>query len=352
MNGNKTEHFPSTLIVVRYVLICAFMILIWAILIMVYFDHSVVPFDRIQSILMPWKAPITDSAELGLINRLTLMKDQLAASKRIANLSFIIMTVCFAIFSAYLGLVYQQKQRRLRENRLLQVKNQEIARRNEFIRYISATIGHEFKNNLARIKRRFDLQSNMDEVSRKSIYGNFDKLFSDIDIFKKIADEREAGLISFEDVNLKHLLEEISVNYGEFAEISFQNTIEEPVIFASVPLLKTVFENILDNAVKYKKNSQAIASLTISISLDSDDVRRYVALSFKDNGIGMDEQQADQCFYKGSSTGDGWGEGMYYSKYVVGLHAGKIRVGKEYTEPDVGTEILIHLPYVKEAISV
>ena len=63
----------------------------------------------------------------------------------------------------------------------------------------------------------------------------------------------------------------------------------------------------------------------------------------------MDEVMADQCFYKGRTTGEGWGQGLYYAKYVVCLHAGKIRVGKEYTAPGRGAEIIINLPFVEEA---
>ncbi|MDH4231845.1 MAG: hypothetical protein OEW04_07415, partial [Nitrospirota bacterium] len=67
---------------------------------------------------------------------------------------------------------------------------------------------------------------------------------------------------------------------------------------------------------------------------------------------GMDEQEADRCFYKGKGSREGWGQGLYFVKYVIGLHAGKIRVGKEYTAPGVGTEIIINLPFVEEALDV
>ena len=63
----------------------------------------------------------------------------------------------------------------------------------------------------------------------------------------------------------------------------------------------------------------------------------------------MDEQQAEQCFYKGTESETGWGQGLYFAKYVVGLHAGKIRVGKEHTAPEEGTEIIINLPFVEES---
>ncbi len=66
----------------------------------------------------------------------------------------------------------------------------------------------------------------------------------------------------------------------------------------------------------------------------------------------MDERQADLCFYKGKGTQDGWGQGLYFAKYVVGLHAGKIRVGKEYTCLGRGTEIIINLPFIEESLHV
>ena len=66
----------------------------------------------------------------------------------------------------------------------------------------------------------------------------------------------------------------------------------------------------------------------------------------------MDEEEADKCFYRGKGTEGGWGQGLYFAKYVIGLHAGKIRVGKEYTAPGIGTEIMIKLPFVEETIDV
>jgi hypothetical protein len=36
----------------------------------------------------------------------------------------------------------------------------------------------------------------------------------------------------------------------------------------------------------------------------------------------------------------------------MGLHAGTIRVGKEYTAPGTGTEIIINLPFVEEELNV
>ncbi len=328
------------------------MVMIWALFFMVYFDYFITPFDKIIPWLLPIKGLYTMPADSSMTGRLSYMQGILDASHNMASISFIVMISSFTILSVYLALLYQQKQRRSRENRLLQLKNQEIARRNEFIRYISATIGHEFKNNLARIKRRLDLMSGLTDESRQRLYVNLDNLFADIRIFKKISEEREDELAGFSEMSLKQTLTDLSVRFNDLADVTFEEQALIPNIYASHDLMRSVFENLFDNAIKYKKPEQPRAIIRISFSIDKDGTRPYVSLSFKDEGTGMDEPHAEQCFYKGTGSETGWGQGLYFAKYVVGLHAGKIRVGKEYTSPGAGTEIIINLPFVEETLHV
>jgi signal transduction histidine kinase len=342
----------SVLRAVRYVSLLTVTVVIWLLFGMVYMDRFVRPFDRFGPWLMPWEAPVSIPPNADVEWRLTIMQGQLDASNRVSHYAFLIMTGSFAMLCVYLTLVYQQKQRRARENRLLVIRNQEIAQRNEFIRYISATIGHEFKNNLGRIKRRLDLLPDLPIESRAPIDENLDKLFADIDIFKKISDERESALMDFSRVDLRAILESMVAQYSDLADFYFQDKVSLPAITASQTLLKTVFENLIDNSIKYKKPEQARARIFLSFSLDTDVRRQYLSLSFRDEGAGMDEREADLCFYKGKGAMGGWGRGLYYVKYVVGLHAGKIRVGKEYTAPGAGAEIIINLPFTEETLNV
>lgn len=335
---------------VRSLVMIAVLLAIWAVVGMVYADRFIPPFDRLVPHLMPWKGMSSLPESGGLGERLSHMQGLLEASSRVANYAFFSMVGSFALFIGYLTFVYQQRQRRTHENRILRLKNQEIARRSEFIRYISATIGHEFKNNLGRIKRRMDLIPNLPRDASERINENLDKLFADIDVFKKISDERESALVDFRRVDLREMLTVLAKQYADFADIEIVPVAgyPEPVIVASPTLLKTVFENLLDNSIKYKKPAQAKAKVLLSCSMDRDGSRRYISLSFRDEGTGMNEQQADQCFYRSRSASGGWGAGLYYAKYVVGLHAGKIRVGKDYTREDQGTEIIINLPFMEE----
>jgi signal transduction histidine kinase len=344
--------FISVLNKLKYTLMAVVMVAVWLAFGMVWFDRFIPPFDRLVPLLMPWKALYLIPAEASFGARLAFMQDILEASGRTASAAFATMAVSFVAFSFHATLIYNQRQRRARENELLLLKNREIARRNEFIRYISATISHEFKNNLGRIKRRLDLLPGLPQETRERIDGNMDKLFADIEIFKKISEQREAALIDFRKVGLDSMLEELARQYGDLADISIYAATQMPSIIASPALLKTVFENIIDNAVAWKKYDQPRAVIRISCGLDDDGSRTYVSLAFRDFGQGMDEQQADQCFYHKTKTPGGWGQGLLFAKYVVGMHAGKIKVGKEHTAKDSGTEFIIHLPFVEEDLHV
>ncbi len=325
--------------------------LVWLVLAMFYFEVFPPPFERVGDWIIPWRQLFSPDAGSSLQARMVYMEGLFQRSVLVGNLGLLLMVGSFVALVVYSTTVLQQKQRRARENELLLLKNREIARRNEFIRYISATIGHEFKNNLGRIKRRLALLD-LPPSPRKHIEGNLEKLFADINIFKKISDEREAGLISFERIDLRDMIAAVADQHSDLAEVSYNVGLANPAIFASRTLLKTVIENLFDNAVKYKKPDQEKARVKVSCSMDIDGVRRYVALSIRDEGIGMDEQQAEACFYKGMGSGEGWGEGLYFTKYVVGLHAGKVKVGMQNTSPGEGTEIIINLPYVEEALDV
>lgn len=329
----------------------AVMALVWALLVMVVFEWFPGPLLPLHHALMPWRGLMEGFMQPTMLGRIEHLERIMEDSKTVGSLARLVMFCSFMLLVAYTTVVFQHRQRRMRENELLMMKNQEIARRNEFIRYISATIGHEFKNNLGRIKRRLDLMG-IDPQARARIDENFLKLFADIDIFKQIASEREAGLIEFESLDLAQMLDSMKGQYSDMARISCVHETAPPRIYASRVLIRTVFENLIDNSIKYKKPSQSHADISFICSIEEDSSRRYVTIRVRDEGVGMDDTHADRCFYERKSTSGGWGEGLYFVKYVIGLHAGKVRIGREHTAPGKGTEIIINLPYVEESVGV
>jgi hypothetical protein len=122
--------------IIRYLAVVLVMLLVWTVFLMVYFEWFVPPFNLLIPVLTPWKMMFLAPAQTTLEGRLSFMQELLDDSRIIASTSFVVMAISFMTLSGYAIFIYQQRQRRSRENELLQIKNREIARRNEFIRYI------------------------------------------------------------------------------------------------------------------------------------------------------------------------------------------------------------------------
>ncbi|GAB4363041.1 MAG: HAMP domain-containing sensor histidine kinase [Calditrichia bacterium] len=93
--------------------------------------------------------------------------------------------------------------------------------------------------------------------------------------------------------------------------------------------LKMVFDNLIDNAIKYSIESPAI---TIKLNSDS----KYLTVKFIDNGVGIplaDQKKIFHKFYrvprKDIPNIKGTGLGLYMVREIVKLHRGKISVYSE-----------------------
>jgi two-component system phosphate regulon sensor histidine kinase PhoR len=105
--------------------------------------------------------------------------------------------------------------------------------------------------------------------------------------------------------------------------------------------LTNVFNNLLDNAIKYCKHNPAITIRTLNRD-------RSLTVEVKDNGIGItpeDQKRVFQKFYR-VPTGNvhdvkGFGLGLSYVKTVVEAHGGHITVRSEFGK---GSVFSVYLP--------
>jgi signal transduction histidine kinase len=108
--------------------------------------------------------------------------------------------------------------------------------------------------------------------------------------------------------------------------------------------LATVFEHLIDNAVKYSPDGGRIAVEAVA--------GERVVVTVSDEGIGMHADQAAHCFEKfwqAESTDvrrfGGTGIGLYIVRSLIEAMGGRISVR---SEPGVGTSFLVELiPYVE-----
>lgn len=110
---------------------------------------------------------------------------------------------------------------------------------------------------------------------------------------------------------------------------------------------QNVINNLLDNAVKYRKPDQPI-----DIYLTTWNDKDNLYLSVRDTGIGIKKDNLKKVFDKfyRVHTGNvhdvkGFGLGLAYVKNIVDLHNGEIKVDSEYGK---GTTFTIKLPVIRE----
>jgi two-component system phosphate regulon sensor histidine kinase PhoR len=114
-----------------------------------------------------------------------------------------------------------------------------------------------------------------------------------------------------------------------------------PIICADEARLREVFDNLLDNAVKYSSKSG-------EIRLEADRAGDQIALSVSDDGIGISQEDLPRIFERfyradkarGRELG-GTGLGLAIVKHIAQLHGGRVEAESELGR---GTTIRVVLP--------
>jgi signal transduction histidine kinase len=154
--------------------------------------------------------------------------------------------------------------------------------------------------------------------------------------------------LNITDIHVNELLTDISDSLSlrinsENGEMIRHLDAKNDIIRGDKAHLTNVFYNILENAIKYRKDSE------LRITLSTRSSNKGVTISFQDNGIGIskeDQKMIFQKFYR-VPTGNihnvkGFGLGLSYVKIIVDAHRGSIKLESEL---GVGSKFEIFLPY-------
>ncbi len=106
-------------------------------------------------------------------------------------------------------------------------------------------------------------------------------------------------------------------------------------------MIKRVFDNIINNAIKCSHENQ-------EIDIKVEVISSIIYLTIKDEGIGMIENELSKIFEpfsnvssKGTSVESSVGLGMSTVKYIYDLHNFEIIIK---SAQNIGTEVLIKMP--------
>jgi signal transduction histidine kinase len=161
----------------------------------------------------------------------------------------------------------------------------------------------------------------------------------------------QTGKISFEPQKLnfadicKDILEilkpsanskNITINYYAPDEIN---------VFADKDMLKTIFRNLISNAIKFTNKNG-------TININSEENSGNVTISVSDNGIGISQDNLAKLFdiskvltTKGTAEETGTGLGLLLCKEFIEKHGGKIWVESEVGK---GSDFKFTLPISAE----
>lgn len=163
--------------------------------------------------------------------------------------------------------------------------------------------------------------------------------------------EKQKATLKFKDLEMNDIIASVAntfqikvEKFGGNIDIDLQAT--NDLISADKMHITNVVFNLLDNAVKYRKEQEP---LSLMVRTWNNNNKLYI--SVEDNGIGMKKDDAKRVFeqFYRVSTGNrhdvkGFGLGLAYVKKIVNDHGGSIKADSEY---GVGTKFIISLPIVK-----
>ncbi|MGL4853127.1 MAG: sensor histidine kinase [Phocaeicola sp.] len=163
--------------------------------------------------------------------------------------------------------------------------------------------------------------------------------------------ERQKAVLKMKELNANDVIKGVLNTFTLKVE-RYNGTITsnldalDPYIFVDEMHFTNVIFNILDNAVKYKKEE---GELSLNIKTWNETNKLYI--SIEDNGIGIKKENIKKIFDKfyRVHTGNlhdvkGFGLGLAYVKKIIQDHKGTIRAESEL---NVGTKFIIVLPLFK-----
>ncbi|MGZ5134152.1 MAG: sensor histidine kinase, partial [Flavitalea sp.] len=264
-----------------------------------------------------------------------------------------------------LELIVEQRTKELKE------ANISLQQSNENLQQFASIASHDLQEPLRKIKtftsileKRF--ASNLPDGGKGVIdkievsADRMSKLIKEVLQFSKLAHGTKEFIPTDLNDILMNVLDDLDLLVGETkALVHYKEHL--PVVEAIPIQMNQLFYNILINSLKFHREP---ASPEITIShriLSKDDVRTYTNLNesisyleikFSDNGIGFDQQFAEQIFLlferlHSLSDFEGTGLGLALCKKIVENHHGHIFA---LSQEDHGSTFYIILPVKQETI--
>ena len=216
-------------------------------------------------------------------------------------------------------------------------------------------VAHDLRTPMTRLRAiaEYALQSNSNDVATyrnalSDCLEESERVVAMLGVMMSVA-EAEAGTmrLDLQPVNVFETLEDVTGLYGYVAEeagiMISCNGDADIIVMADKTRISQVWANLLDNAIKYSRES---GSVRIETEIQGDEL----LVSFSDDGMGISASEIDRIWerlYRGdrSRSKQGLGLGLNYVKAVVEAHHGRIQVSSTIHQ---GSRFEVYLPLQTE----
>jgi len=195
-----------------------------------------------------------------------------------------------------------------------------------------------------------ELQESYFRDTAKRIHQSGRRLLNTLSAIIELAElYANPSLIELEEVDMIQLLSTIVESHRSSAEfkglqLTFHYPEKSVITFSSSKMLREIFENLINNAVKFTESGM----VTISMKILSDKNKDYIAVDIIDTGIGIRKEAQEVIFeeFRQESEGmsrrfEGTGLGLTLSKKMIEQLNGRILL--ESTE-GAGSKFTVLLP--------
>lgn len=246
---------------------------------------------------------------------------------------------------------------------IFQYKN--MKKNKEFTAYMkdyTRIIAHEMKtpvNSIYLISSRLMSEKSIDTEKTMLYYkenlNQCQKLLLNIDNILMVAKAEQSSLSIYKrEIDMSSFIEKIvdryRNNHFQLKNINIETLYKQKECVACIDkdLMENVFINLIENAIKYSRDS---VEILISCSVENNSL----LLKIKDNGLGINEKNLYSIFKifergmnPNSNKVKGFGIGLYYVQKVVAAHKGKINI---ISEEGKGSEFIIEIPNLPKSNS-
>ena len=145
-----------------------------------------------------------------------------------------------------------------------------------------------------------------------------------------------------ESLNTQELVSSIVELYSNLADsknVKLELDLEDAAVFGDRNMLSTIIRNLLSNAIKFTEDSGTVKVTVVGS-------QAFTTVTVQDNGVGMDEEKANDLMNKnlsnmGTQGEQGFGLGLKLCKDFIERNNGSLQIE---SETGVGSLFRLQLP--------